>query len=198
MPTGSAGKKNMKYSCHFTSSLVKNGSKTIKGGTWLYNTALNIFTTCGKSFMHRLPCRFEESCPQSRQCSIKGKKGRYSPACSADSTGDTTPSTQPQPAAGMLPAEPGRGKKNAFNEETLVPINTASHIPSLCMLNKSGKTLPRQSLHSLLWFSGCCSPHLCSHSGFLCSHRFFCHVLRLGWINLHFLHLFTSVDWKGL
>lgn len=157
--------------------------KRLKGGTWLYNTALNIFTTCGKSFMHRLLCRFEESCHQSRQCFIKGKKKeRYSPACSADSTGDTTPSTQTQPV--MLPAEPGRGKKIAFNEDNPGPHqHSHPHLFSLHAQQSRQKITQAVSPCTLCFGCGCCSPQLCSHSGFLFSHRFFCHLLRLRWIN---------------
>lgn len=163
----------MNYSCHVTSSLVKNGSKTIKGGTWLYNTVLNIFTTCGKSFMHRLPCGFEESCHQSRQSFIKGKE-RYSPACSADGTGDTPP---PAPN----PSQQQRCFLQNQGEGTKMPLMRIrwSTQPPTSLLSACSTELAKIT-QALLE----CIPLVLAVAHLSCVQTGFCHLLRLRWINL--------------
>lgn len=143
---------------------------------WLYNTGLNIFTTCGKSFMHRLLCGFEESCHQLRQCFIKGKK-RDIPLPS-QLTALMTPPPAPNPSQQQwcFLQNQGEGRKIPLMK---IPQSPSTQPPtSLCMLNKAGKNY-LGSPCMLSFGSGRCSHQLCSY-------RFFCHLLRLRWINLHF------------
>lgn len=177
----------MNYSCHFTSSLVKNGSKTIKGGTWLYNTILNIFTTCGKSFMHRLPCGFEGSCHQSRQSFIKGKE-RYSLACSADGTGDTPPpALNPSQQQRCFLQSQGEGRKTPLMK---IPWSTQ---PPTSLLPACSTELAKitQALLS-------CIPLVLAVAHLSSVHTGFCHLLNKRWINLHSCSCSHLWDGRGL
>lgn len=147
--------------------------KRLKGGIWLYNTALNIFTTCGKSFMHRLLCRFEESCHQSRQCFIKGKKKERDIPLPAQLTALVTPPPAPKPSQWCFLQNQGEGRKLPLMKITLVPINTATHISSLCMLNKAGKKLPRQSVPARFALVVVVAHLTCVHTVDFCFHTGF-------------------------